>query len=86
MPCRGCFQMHEAGVRLRYQLFRHGGKVGQPLAVGCEHTKTDAQSYANGQSEIVMGQAIKKYGWKRSDIVISTKVSLRSHRRSRAVK
>ncbi|CBF78365.1 hypothetical protein AN8597.2 [Aspergillus nidulans FGSC A4] len=34
-----------------------------------------AESYANGQSEIVMGQAIKKYGWKRSDIVISTKLN-----------
>lgn len=33
-----------------------------------------AESYAGGQSEIVMGQAIKKFGWKRSDLVISTKV------------
>ena len=31
-------------------------------------------SYAGGQSEIVMGKAIKKYQWKRNDIVISTKV------------
>jgi hypothetical protein len=29
---------------------------------------------ANGESEKVMGQAIKKYGWKRNDLVISTKV------------
>lgn len=32
-------------------------------------------SYAAGQSEIVMGQAIKKFGWKRNDLVISTKLN-----------
>jgi len=31
-------------------------------------------SYAGGESEIMMGKAIKKYGWNRNDIVISTKV------------
>ncbi|KAL8308477.1 hypothetical protein RB593_006684 [Gaeumannomyces tritici] len=34
-----------------------------------------AESYAGGQSEIVMGQAIKKFGWKRNDIVVSTKLN-----------
>ena len=34
-----------------------------------------AEGYAGGESEIVMGEAIKKFGWKRNDIVISTKVS-----------
>lgn len=34
-----------------------------------------AEGYAKGESEIVMGEAIKKYGWKRNDLVISTKVS-----------
>lgn len=33
-----------------------------------------AEGYAGGQSEIVMGKAIKKYGWKQQDLVISTKV------------
>ncbi|WYZ41846.1 hypothetical protein EsH8_V_000741 [Colletotrichum jinshuiense] len=33
-----------------------------------------AEGYANGESEVVMGQAIKKYGWKRNDLVISTKI------------
>lgn len=33
-----------------------------------------AEGYAGGESERVMGQAIKKYGWKRNDLVISTKV------------
>jgi aryl-alcohol dehydrogenase-like predicted oxidoreductase len=34
-----------------------------------------AEEYSNGESEIVMGEAIKKYGWKRNDVVVSTKVS-----------
>lgn len=33
-----------------------------------------AEGYSGGKSEIVMGQAIKKYGWKRNDLVISTKI------------
>ncbi|KAI1502853.1 putative voltage-gated K channel beta subunit [Biscogniauxia marginata] len=33
-----------------------------------------AEVYADGKSEQVMGEAIKKYGWKRNDIVISTKI------------
>jgi aryl-alcohol dehydrogenase-like predicted oxidoreductase len=32
-----------------------------------------AESYANGESEKLMGEAIKKYGWKRNDLVISPK-------------
>ncbi len=38
-------------------------------------------SYAGGQSEIIMGQAIKKYKWKRNDIVISTKACIQSTRK-----
>ena len=34
-----------------------------------------AEGYAGGESEIVMGEAIKKFSWKRNDLVISTKVS-----------
>ncbi|PGH14352.1 hypothetical protein AJ80_05942 [Polytolypa hystricis UAMH7299] len=34
-----------------------------------------AEGYANGESEILMGRAIKKFGWKRNDLVISTKVN-----------
>lgn len=33
-----------------------------------------AEGYAAGKSEIVMGQAVKKFGWNRCDIVISTKI------------
>lgn len=33
-----------------------------------------AEGYAKGESEKIMGEAIKKFGWKRNDIVVSTKV------------
>ncbi|KAJ2994280.1 hypothetical protein HDV02_001715 [Globomyces sp. JEL0801] len=33
-----------------------------------------AEVYANGESERVMGQAIKKFNWSRSSLVISTKI------------
>lgn len=35
-----------------------------------------AELYEGGQAEVVLGQAIKKYGWKQNDLVISTKVGL----------
>jgi voltage-dependent potassium channel beta subunit len=34
----------------------------------------NAEAYAGGESEIVMGNIIKKQGWKRSDLVLSTKI------------
>lgn len=34
----------------------------------------NAEAYANGEAEIIMGQVIKKAGWKRSDLVLSTKI------------
>jgi voltage-dependent potassium channel beta subunit len=34
----------------------------------------NAEAYAAGQAEVVMGKVIKRAGWKRSDLVISTKV------------
>ncbi|KAI9015338.1 NADP-dependent oxidoreductase domain-containing protein, partial [Hyaloraphidium curvatum] len=33
-----------------------------------------AEGYAAGQSEIEMGNAIKQLGWKREDVVVSTKI------------
>ena len=33
-----------------------------------------AEGYADGGSEITMGKAIRKYGWNRGDLVISTKI------------
>lgn len=35
-----------------------------------------AEVYAGGESEVVMGEAIREFGWKRNDLVISTKVSI----------
>lgn len=34
----------------------------------------NAESYEQGQAEIVMGKAIQRAGWKRSDLVVSTKI------------
>lgn len=34
----------------------------------------NAEVYADGQAEILMGKAVRKAGWKRSDLVISTKL------------
>ena len=34
----------------------------------------NAEGYAGGQAEVVMGNAIKKAGWRREDLVISTKI------------
>lgn len=34
----------------------------------------NAEAYANGKAETIMGNVIKKTGWKRSDLVISTKI------------
>lgn len=34
----------------------------------------NAEVYADGNSEIIMGKVLKKAGWKRSDLVISTKI------------
>lgn len=34
----------------------------------------NAEVYAGGQAELIMGEAIRKAGWKRSDLVVSTKI------------
>ncbi|HET6528643.1 MAG TPA: aldo/keto reductase [Balneolaceae bacterium] len=34
----------------------------------------NAEAYASGKSEIMMGNIIKKAGWKRTDLVLSTKI------------
>jgi voltage-dependent potassium channel beta subunit len=34
----------------------------------------NAEAYEGGQSEILMGKVIKRAGWKRSDLVVSTKI------------
>ena len=60
----------------------YGGQVGEETAYECMVTAYEAgvnffdnaEAYARGNAEIVMGNVIKKTGWKRSDLVISTKI------------
>ncbi|KAJ9481292.1 hypothetical protein VN97_g12199 [Penicillium thymicola] len=60
----------------------YGGHVGNETALECMKVAYDAgvnffdtaEVYSGGQSEIVLGEAIKKFGWKQNDLVISTKV------------
>jgi voltage-dependent potassium channel beta subunit len=59
-----------------------GGQIGEQTALECMTAAFDAgvnffdnaEGYAGGQAEIVMGNVIKKAGWKRSDLVLSTKI------------
>ena len=60
----------------------YGGQVGEEMAAKCMSKAFSlgvnffdkAESYAGGNAETVMGNVIKKLGWMRSDIVISSKV------------
>lgn len=60
----------------------YGGQVGEDVARDCMKAAYDAgvnffdnaEGYANGNAESVMGNVIKQMGWKRSDLVISTKI------------
>lgn len=60
----------------------YGGQVGLDAAIDCMKAAYDAgvnffdnaEAYANGNAETVMGEVIRKIGWKRSDLVISTKL------------
>jgi voltage-dependent potassium channel beta subunit len=57
-------------------------QYGEDLAHDCMQAAYDAgvnffdnaESYAQGQAEVVMGNVIRRAGWKRSDLVISTKI------------
>ena len=60
----------------------YGGQVGEEIAYECMNAAYEegvnffdnAEVYADGKAETVMGNVIKKAGWKRSDLIISTKV------------
>jgi voltage-dependent potassium channel beta subunit len=60
----------------------YGGQVGEQIAYDCMTAAYEAgvnffdnaEVYADGNAEIVMGNVLKKTGWKRSDLVISTKI------------
>lgn len=59
-----------------------GNQIGDGIAEACMKTAYDnginffdnAETYANGQSEIVMGNILKKMQWDRSSYVVSSKV------------
>lgn len=60
----------------------YGGHVDREKTYDCMKAAYDcginffdcAEAYAGGESEKAMGEAIKKFGWKRNDLVISTKI------------
>lgn len=60
----------------------YGGQVGEEVAAQCMQAAYEAgvnffdnaEAYAGGKAETVMGNVIKKAGWKRSDLVVSTKI------------
>jgi len=59
-----------------------GDQIDEDIAADCMRTAYDAgvnffdnaEVYAGGRAEIMMGNIIKKVGWKRSDLVLSTKI------------
>lgn len=60
----------------------YGGQVGEDAATSCMSAAFEAgvnffdnaEAYSNGNAETVMGNVIKKLGWRRDDIVVSSKV------------
>ncbi len=60
----------------------YGGQVGEDIAEKCMAAAYEAgvnffdnaEAYAGGQAEVVMGRVIKKLGWRRELIVVSTKI------------
>ncbi len=59
-----------------------GTQIGEDVAYELMKTAYDAgvnffdnaEVYAGGEAEVVMGKVIKRAGWKRSDLVLSTKI------------
>ena len=59
-----------------------GDQVGEETAAACMKAAYEAgvnffdcaEGYSAGKAEIMMGNIIRKAGWKRSDLVISTKI------------
>lgn len=60
----------------------YGGQVGEQAARECMAAAYDAgvnffdnaEAYASGNAEVVMGNVIKELGWRRESLVISTKI------------
>jgi voltage-dependent potassium channel beta subunit len=60
----------------------YGGQVGEEVAYECMTAAYEAgvnffdnaEAYANGNAEVVMGNVIRRAGWRRAELVISTKL------------
>jgi voltage-dependent potassium channel beta subunit len=60
----------------------YGGQVGEEVAYECMKAAYDggvnffdnAEAYANGNAETVMGSVLKRMGWARESYVVSTKI------------
>jgi voltage-dependent potassium channel beta subunit len=60
----------------------YGGQVGEQVARECMAAAYDAgvnffdnaEGYASGNAELVMGNVIKELGWRRESLVVSTKI------------
>ena len=65
----------------------YGGQVGEQVAYECMVAAYDAgvnffdnaEAYADGNAEIVMGNVLKKIGWRRESYVVSTKIFWGGH-------
>jgi len=60
----------------------YGGQVGEDVARECMITAWEhgvnffdnAEAYAHGNAELVMGRVLKEMGWKRESYIVSTKI------------
>jgi voltage-dependent potassium channel beta subunit len=60
----------------------YGSQVGEDAALECMKAAFDggvnffdnAEAYASGRAEVIMGNVIRRLGWRRGDLVISTKL------------
>ncbi|MDP9037347.1 MAG: aldo/keto reductase [Myxococcota bacterium] len=60
----------------------YGGQVGEEVALECMTSAYDAgvnffdnaEAYGGGRAEIVMGNVLRKTGWRRESYVVSTKI------------
>src|SRR6266542_43529 len=79
-------RLGKAGIRLSALSLgawvTYGGQVGEQVARECMAAAYDAgvnffdnaEAYAGGNAEQVMGNVIKELGWRRESIVVSTKI------------
>ena len=59
-----------------------GDQIGEDAAAACMKAAWEsgvnffdtAEGYAQGKAESIMGRILQKFGWKRSDLVVSTKI------------